>query len=212
MRRRRPVVRRRTGFTLIEVLVALMAGALVVLAARALFEGVTVVGRRTVEAVAAADAEANGLRVARALVDQVDVTPAAEADAQNNPTAATAIPMAGDRISVRLATWCATAGGWSVRCTATLRFEAPGRPSVRDRGREADTHEREPAAVDLIADLSTGERLVLRRGLTGPSFRYLVTAADGGQWSAEWERHETPLAIAVVASTDTLLLSVGPRQ
>ena len=59
--------RERGGFTLIELLVALAIGAVVLMSARALLDGLASHARATVRAMHDTDAEGNGERLARQL-------------------------------------------------------------------------------------------------------------------------------------------------
>lgn len=95
----------------------------------------------------------------------------------------------GDDWSARFTTWCDVPAGWLERCQAELTMDTV-----------------------LAVRLSTGERVVLRRGFQAGALRYLNTPAGGGQWFRVWGHGITaPLAIAVIADTDTMIVRIGER-
>lgn len=107
----------RGGFTLVELVVALALGALVVLGARAMLDGVGDAGDRLRAASAAADRAANGERLLRSALGQ----------AERSRTT----PFRGGAQEVRFATSCATPRGWAERCSASLTFGvADGAPAL----------------------------------------------------------------------------------
>ncbi len=178
----RPAARPRTGFTLLEVMLALAIGGIVLVAARGLVEDVADQADHLARA-AAADAErANGERQLRTLVDRLEVgTPGSAA-------------FFGDPVSAQFTTWCDTPAGWLERCTVTLVFSTRG------------------GAPALVVDLPVTGRVVLARGFQRGTFLYLETAAGGGLWVSRWgPGPRAPLALGVVLDADTLILRVGDR-
>lgn len=172
----------------------LVAGT-VALVAVALFAAASRATTRTAAARVKADAEANGVRIARALVDQVEVQSASDSGTTADVGEPTwREPVVGGPDSARLVTACDTPNGWAVGCVATLRLVGT-----------ADTS-------SLIADVSTGERIFLRGGLHHAAIQYLATAVDGGRWTRVWGGRSTPVALAVTADADTMLLLIGARQ
>lgn len=93
------------GFTLLEVLVALIVAATVLLSAHWMAGAVADATERVAEEGGAADARANSERLLRRLA------------ATAEPAAA---PFRGNRQIMRWSTWCDTADGWQERCTVEL--------------------------------------------------------------------------------------------
>jgi prepilin-type N-terminal cleavage/methylation domain-containing protein len=177
---------RRDGFTIVEVLVALIVGSIVLLGAEhvlgILADSAQTIIVRSVDA----DGDANGERVLRTLVGRIEVgAPGASA-------------FLGDQNTVRFSSWCDMPTGWLERCAVTLSFDSRAEQQL------------------LVADIDRQRPLVLMRGGSGGAFRYLESAAHGGQWFQRWDTGITaPLGIGVLldrgARTDTLLLRIGPR-
>lgn len=177
---------RRSGFTLIEVLVALMVGAIVLLGAHQVLSILTDRSHALVGRAAQTDRKANGERMLRDLVGQLEL---------GSPGT---IPFSGSPDTVRFSSWCEAPSGWLERCAVTLSFAADG------------DHEA------LRAQLGTSPPLDLVRDLHRGAFRYLESAAGGGQWFQKWGTGITaPLGIGVVLvrddAVDTMLLRIGPR-
>lgn len=177
---------RRNGFTLLEVLVALVVGALVIVGAHRILATLTDQAHVLVRNAASFDRRANGERMLRDLVGQLEI---------GSPGT---VPFSGSQDTVRFSTWCESAAGWLEPCPVTLFFAAQ--------------HDQEV----LRAQLGTGQRLDLLDGFTSGSFRYLQSAAAGGQWFDLWSAGITaPLGIGVLFvrgdSVDTMLVRIGPR-
>lgn len=182
MRRSLRLSRARAGFTIVEVLVALAIAATVVATARMLLEELAADGEALLIETMETDSRANAERSLRELVLRLEVG-----------TSETR-RFAGDEEAARFTSWCEVPRGWLERCTITLAIDRRGR---------------EPA---LVAALSTGEVLVLRRGFSAARLRYLGDAARGGAWFRSWgESITAPLAIGVILDADTLLLRIGER-
>ena len=177
---------RRSGFTIIEVLVALMVGAIVLLSARQVLSILTDQSHALARRAAQTDRDANGERMLRDLVGQLELgTPGT-------------IPFSGSPDSVRFSSWCEATSGWLERCAVTLSLAADG------------DHEA------LRAQLGSGPPLDLVTGFRSGAFRYLESAAAGGQWFQKWGTGITaPLGVGVVLvrddAVDTMLLRIGPR-
>lgn len=176
---------RRDGFTLIEVIVALLIGSIVLFGAHAMLAALSDRARALTVAGIDADRTANGVEELRALVSRLDVgTPGTR-------------PFSGDAQQVRFSTWCDVPSGWLERCDVTLHFDSTG------------------ANAGLV--LTQGpESIVLVQGFVRGSFRYLASAAGGGEWVEQWGASVTaPLGIGVIrqdaARTDTVILGIGPR-
>lgn len=180
----------RAGFTLIEVVVALALGGLILLGARRMLEQLADEAHRITRDAAAADADANGERVLRALAGRLEV---GTADAG---------PFAGEPSAARFTTWCEVPDGWLERCRVTLVIEAA--PPA-------------PASVAvLVAQIPGRAPLPLVRGVQADRLRYLVTAAHGGEWFRSWgEGITAPVALGIIrvrgAVRDTFIVRIGER-
>lgn len=98
-------------------------------------------------------------------------------------------PLRGDARQVDFATLCADNLALPRRCRAGLRIDQ------RDRGGRVTLTLDGHAALGLPID--------------GVGVRYLRSAANGGVWDDRWTDSELPLAIGIIASTDTLVLPVA---
>ena len=172
----------RDGFTLVEVLVALAIAGTVVVTARMLLEQLADDAERLVAHAATNDREANAERTLRELVLRLEV---GTEDSRR---------FAGEERAARFTSWCDVPRGWQERCTVTLAIDTQGPEPV------------------LVASLSTGELLVVRRDFSTAALRYLGDAARGGTWFRSWgESITAPLAIGVVLDADTVILRIGER-
>ena len=106
-------------------------------------------------------------------------------------------PFSGDAAHASFSTWCDQPTGWLERCDVSLAFDSTGphRGLVLQRG-----------AVSMV----------LMRGFARGAFRYLVSAASGGQWVEQWGASVTaPLGIGALLEypthIDTIILRIGPR-
>ena len=184
--RRRKLARstRPDGFTLVELLVALMVGGVAILGARAVFASLADHADRVLEVAAISDREANGERTLRALVGDLDMG------------STTATTFGGDAHEARFTSWCSTPSGWKERCVirlAVLPRDASDGSSV----------------VVVFPD---GQMLPLLAANAGMGLRYLRDATNGGTWFERWGTGITaPLAIGIVTDRDTLILRIGER-
>lgn len=172
----------RGGFTLIEVVIALVVGSVALLGARLLVTALAGVGERITTHASAADAEANGEALLRALVGRIEVgTKESE-------------PFGGTPREAHFTTWCDVPEGWQERCNVTLAIEAADSMSV------------------LVVTLPVEGRVVLKRGFRAAALRYLDDPAGGGQWFATWGTGITaPLGLGVILDRDTLIVRIGER-
>jgi prepilin-type N-terminal cleavage/methylation domain-containing protein len=170
------------GFTLVEVVIALLVSAVVVLSARTLIEILSTQTLRASATTRDMDADANGERLLRAVVGQLEVPSPADST------------FGGDEQQAHFGSWCATPRGWLERCRVELRvYQGP-----------------DGAAV--IAQLSTRETILVKRGRTADGLRYLADPADGGKWLVRWPNSlSVPLALALLIDGDTLIVRVGDR-
>lgn len=177
---------RDSGFTVIEVLVALVVGAMVLLGAHRILSILSDQAHVLTRHAAEVDQNANGERMLRDLVGQLEV---------GSPGT---IPFAGSADTVQFSSWCASPAGWLEQCQVTLSFAVRGEQEV------------------LRAQLGAGQHFDLIQGFSAGAFRYLESAAAGGQWFQRWGAGITsPLGIGVLLArgdtVDTMLVRIGPR-
>jgi prepilin-type N-terminal cleavage/methylation domain-containing protein len=185
-----PCLKARRGFTLVELLVALVVGAVVMLGGRLLFQSVADSRARLSRATRHADDDANAERVLRATVSALEV--GSGPDAQ----------FGGDEHQTRFTSWCDTPGGWKERCAVTLSVV----------GDSAGTVIQDGPGHALVLQLAQQPPVVVRTAFTDGALRYLLDAHDGGRWMRVWDRGlSAPLAIAAIVDGDTLILGVGNR-
>ena len=172
----------RRAFTLLEVLVALSIGAMIVLGARALTDGLFVEAQRISTASVQADASANAERYLRRIVGQIQL---------RKDIGAT---FRGAEWAAEFTSWCDSPRGSQERCRVSLVVE------------------RADGAPFLVMHSSIGERLVLLRATQGIQLRYLADPAAGGSWIQRWgEGLSAPAAIGVIEDADTLIIRIGER-
>lgn len=173
----------RRGFTLIEVVAALAISGLIVVGARALLEGLGAQLMRLENLTRVADADANGERLLRGLLGQLEV-PFGQA-----------MTFGGDADSVHFSSWCRVPGGWEERCRVVLTFNASD------------------DSVHLVARLSTRETLTLMGTGRSKGLLYLADAGEGGIWFEQWgDGRSVPVAIGVLLDNDTMIVRIGERN
>lgn len=171
-----------SGFTLLELMIALTIGATLVLGARALLVQLADSADRVVDAAAVADRAANAERLLRDLVAQAALD---EGDGAR---------FTGDERASRFVTWCDVPAGWKERCLVTIGVV------------------RSPNGLALVAGFPDGDVVVLRDGLATATLRYLYRAEGGGVWLPSWNSTVAiPLAVGAVLEGDTLILRIGAR-
>ena len=180
----RPPRRRSAGFTLVEVMVAVVVISVVLVGARAMLGQIADDADRIAGAAAEADREANADALLRAVAGRLEVS-----------------PVPGDEVRFRgqpdgasFHSWCEVPDGWLERCEASLGF-------VRLEDGSA-----------LVLRLSTGEMVPLRRGVGRGAILYLRDAAQGGAWIRTWGESITPpAALGIVVDGDTSIIRIGER-
>jgi prepilin-type N-terminal cleavage/methylation domain-containing protein len=172
------------GFTLIEVIVALVVGGMAVSAAAALLTGL---GERVNEirsAGARVDRDGNAERLVRDLLQNLRFS----GDSTRT--------VSGDSAAMVFLAWCESVEGWLRPCTVRL--------TVADSGARFHfalaLNQREPSRVILWE----GERLPRQ----SVGIRYLRDPLHGGVWSTRWTEIVAPAAIQLFAGNDTLLFSI----
>jgi prepilin-type N-terminal cleavage/methylation domain-containing protein len=173
----------RRGFTLLEVLVALVIGAAVLLGARAVLEQLGDTADRVTAAAIFADREANTERGVRQLFHRAIV--------------GDGTPFTGSPTRARFTSWCDVPAGWHERCTVAVDLASTESP---------------PAVIAMLRT-SAGDTFRLHDGGRRAALRYLDDPADGGQWLPGWPPLAgAPLALGIVTDHDTLLFRIGARR
>ncbi len=177
---RRP--RARGGFTLIEIIVALVVSSIVLLGARAMLSEVGDDALRIATQAQRVDSEANAERTLRALVRGLELS--ANDSAQ----------FSGDERRVQFSSWCDVPAGWQERCSVAL---------VIEKRRDGDA---------LVIHASARAPMTVRARVRAGSLRYLSTVTAGGDWIRMWGAGITaPLAIGIILDADTLIVPIGGR-
>ena len=177
----------RTGFTLLEVLVAVMIAATLLLSADLVFEQLADSRQAMARATVERDRAENSAETIRRWVRQVDVSP------HPGPGSAPHA-FAGDATEASFTSSCLAAGGWERECDVSLRI----------------TTGSESAA--LVAVSSTGDSARLTVHGRTLAIRYLMDAANGGRWLSSWPSGPTvPIAIGIVSRADTIAYRIGAR-
>lgn len=174
--------RRRTGFTLVEVMVALTLSAIVLLGAR---EVIDTLARRSTTSDRADREHAmrvNGERLLRELV--------LDSRAGTEPRAT----FGGVTSALVWDTWCRTPQGWKERC----RIDLAVRSSTDGLG------------FALVATGPDAIEIEVVRDERPPRLVFLEDARHGGRWSATWGPATVrPVAVGVITARDTLILPTG---
>jgi len=175
--------RRRSGFTLLELILALALVGSAMLGGVLLMDQIDDSGARIVAESARMHREANGASLLRRLIAQARV---------NDDTTRRFV---GDERTVFLASVCDVPGGWPEPCDVTL--------AIDERG----------DSCAVVADLSIGGALVLRRDAGNRAWRYLDAAPRDSSWATHWSSGTTlPAALALVSAHDTVVFPVQVRH
>lgn len=188
--------RRRVGMTLLELVVAIAAGGIVLLAARLLYESVSDGASRLARSTREADAASNGETLLR------DALAAAEDQRANGKSQQEGLE--GSAEEARIPSWCPTPSGWLERCQIVLRLAA-GPSGTRDAPGDART------SVHLTLQTSDwAQTATVLSTVSASHLLYLETARRGGVWRERWSADAPlPRAIGLVGERDTLILRVG---
>lgn len=175
----------RPGFTLVEIMVALVVGTLAIVAARSMLGTLADHADRITDAARERDHAANGERLLRALVGGLDL------GTHGNAT------FSGTEREAQFSSWCATANGWQERCKVRLVILP------------ADSIAASPTVAAILA---SGDVVrLMARGSTA-RFAYLRDAAAGGSWVHTWGAGLTaPHALGIMTDRDTIIVRVGER-
>jgi prepilin-type N-terminal cleavage/methylation domain-containing protein len=164
------VRRDRAGFTLIELLVALSIGAVVLVSARALLDGLASHARATVRAMHAADTQGNGERLARQFAANLILAP--------DPLPS----FVGTETESAFDSWCPAARGGLERCRVRLALVGLKEPGVSlslSTGATISLLRGANARLRYLSDAADGGRWqdVWRQPQTPP---FAVAAVAGG--------------------------------
>ncbi len=171
------------GFTLIEVTAALALTGLSVFGAVLLLGQLGDTGTRIRRESANVSAQGNGDRLLRELLRHAGAT----IDTNER--------FRGDDRSTSYKSWCARPAGWLERCDVVLAVDIRPDSSV------------------IVAQLSTGEQLVLRAQADSAWLRYLDPSARDSIWVTSWGTSLTlPAAVALISAKDTVVYPVGPAR
>ena len=172
----------RPGFTLPELMVALVVSGLVLLGARATVEAVQQLSAKSAAAVRENDGARNGERLLRALVEGIGT---GEDEASH---------FAGDPAGARFLTRCDVPAGWMEPCAVRLMVE------------------RRDSALVLVARMGSAAPVEILRAHERLTLGYLHDASEGGQWFRTWGSSiVAPIAIGVQCDDELLVLTVGAR-
>lgn len=174
-------MRTESGFTLVELVVALTIGAFVVFSAYAMFGAITTGAARAQRAGARLDQRMNGRRALAELVGSVDMTSPGAAEFIGEPARAT------------FSAWTTRANGWPRLERVTLALCGNALCAGNDRARLQVLSDVDSIALDYLISPGASEAWV--RGWRSPTSPPVAIR----------------LRVAHDAGRDTLLLVVGPR-
>lgn len=176
-------MKRPSGFTLLEVMVATAIGAVAI-----------GVGSMGVVALAEqqgrieeATARQSGAGVAWLVVERL----LANLDYRDRAEPA----LLADSGLLRASSWCDGVENWLVPCVGEIRLES-------------DRHGRR-LSVRVVATDTGNELFHFQLGSTPLSIRYLVRPDDGGHWADQWSGLVPPRLVSIEFQTDTLIFAVG---
>jgi prepilin-type N-terminal cleavage/methylation domain-containing protein len=170
------------GFTLFEIVIALSIGGIVLLAARQLLTELADGATRVGHHSMLGDREANGERLLRELFARLEVSP----DSGR--------AFGGDPSRVSFSSWCDTPDGWQERCAVVVASGGSG------------------TAHMLTAALPNGGTISLLTRESAVTIAYLRDPGNGGVWLDRWpDGISAPVAIGIVAGSDTMLVRIGER-
>jgi prepilin-type N-terminal cleavage/methylation domain-containing protein len=173
----------RGGFSLIELVVALVIAGTMLLTARMMLDRLGQSAHDIIRAAADADREANMEGLLRDLVRRLEVD------------IARGVGFAGDASTARLTTWCNSPAGWQERCDVVLGFRS------------------DSAGVMLIVHSGSRHPIPALGPASLGRLTYLSTTGSAPVWTSDWgDGFRTPVAIGVVLDRDTVILRIGDRS
>lgn len=172
----------RAGFTLLELVIALLIGAIMMLIARSFVEELSLVGPRIVRERARTDRVMNADEWLRELVRQAD-TDSSEATES----------FYADADSAEFTSWCQSPRGWNEHCTVVIRVQ------------------REGAMFKLAVDAGGQRESLIGPDSVALSLRYLAPSDTGLSLLSHWDGSLLPPAAIALIGKDTTFLRVGRR-
>jgi prepilin-type N-terminal cleavage/methylation domain-containing protein len=171
----------RRGFTLIEIIAALLLIGLAMIGGLALIDQIGDSAGRIAQEASRAARDGNGRRLLRRLL--LDAAPSTD----------TTKRFRGDAHSMELSTRCEVPAGWTEPCRAMLALD-----------------ERQDTSA-VLAELSTGESYALLRKSGSLEFRYFNPTPIDTFWVRQWSSNVTlPTAVGlIVGGRDTIVFPVS---
>jgi len=170
------------GFTLVEVLVATVVASIVVLAARGLYDALTSHLERVARVALEADRQANGARLLRQVVRDVE----AHIDADSS--------LVGDVSSAAFVSSCQSPWGWLERRHVTLSVVDSARWSL------------------VVVKCAPKDSAVAMRESSPVALRYLTSEEQGSAWVESWSAGQMPpRAIGVHTASNIVILPIAVR-
>ena len=175
--------RSRRAFTLVEVLVALALSAMVLVGARGLLDALGAHSTSVLRSARELDSSMNAEDVLRRALADLVVR------SDTFPS------FEGDEVAFTFGASCDTPRGWREPCSVRVAAE------------------RTDSGYQLVFRQDAGSAVMLRTGLARTALRYLLSADEGGQWTARWQNTlMLPLAVGLIADDDTIVARVGERR
>lgn len=171
--------RERAGFTLVELLVALSIGAVVLVSARALLDGLASHARTTVRAMHDADAQANAERLARQVAGNLVLA--------RDP----APSFVGTVSEAVFESWCSAARGGLERCRVRIELSS------------------DPNEPGILLSQTGGATIPLLRGTNARLRYLSDAADGGRWQDVWRMPQTPPLAISATAGGRSLVLRIG---
>jgi hypothetical protein len=172
---------RRSGTSLLEVIIALAVGGSILLCGRMVMEQLADAARRTIDSGAEVESGINAERLLRAAV----------ASTESATIVSFAVRGAPDHADIE--TWCDVPAGWQERC----RFE------IHIVQNETENQ--------LIAVFGSDTVVVRRRFGTGALRYIADAAHGGSWRTEWISQITSPVALEVILDADTLILRIGER-
>lgn len=177
-----PRQRRPWGFTIVELMAALVISGVVLLAARVLLDELGDAGQHIAGSAAREDHNQNAWRMLKQRVSQVETG----SDGAHR--------FFGGSTAARFSSWCEVPGGWEESCVAEMLV---------------DTIETRPALVLVVG---SGPAIVIAVARSTATFRYITDYGNAATWARSWnDESSAPLGLAVILDSDTTVLRIGER-